>query len=72
MYEDKGKGRCEELDAKKSRRDDMIIEKHNKISNPEGVKYHRNSENMPFYGVKNNCIPICYNSDIPSGLKNHF
>ena len=39
MYEDKGKGRCEELDAKKSRRDDMIIEKTQQISNPEGVKY---------------------------------
>jgi hypothetical protein len=28
VYEDDGKGRCEGLDVKKSRRDDMIIEKN--------------------------------------------
>ena len=36
-----------ETRKKKSRRDDMIIEKtHNTISNPEGVKYNGNNKNM--------------------------
>ena len=49
----------------------MIIgKKHNVISNPEGVKYHGNNENyVTPSGLENNGIPICYNNNIPSGLK---
>ena len=44
--------------------------KHNVISNPEGVKYHGNNENyVTPSGLENNGIPVCYNNNIPSGLK---
>ena len=51
MYKDKGKGsgkdEAKSEMRKKSQRDDMIIEKnHNTRSNPVGVKYNGNNENM--------------------------
>ena len=49
----------------------MIIGKnHSIISNPEGVIYNGNNENMPPpSGLEYSSNDICYNNNIPSGLK---
>ena len=49
----------------------MIIAKTiSYLSNPEGVKYHGNNEIVPPpSGFENNRVPVCYNNNIPSGLK---
>jgi len=48
VYEDDGKGKCEELAAQKIPKGwHDYRKKRNKTPNPEGVKYPGNSENMP-------------------------